>query len=325
MKPWTVGLLNLVLLLAAGILADVAAQPASDFPAKGSLSSAESRILIFEGERREYLIQPVDGDGRHPVVIVLHGGDSDDKTVWTESSLPTLGARYGFIVVAPNASTNKHWNDGRGAVGTGVPSTADDVGYIKALIAEIVARYKGDANAVFMVGVSNGGVMTIHFACEAGRLLRAATNIVSNLPRKQSTDCDIGKPIPWLSINADRDPRVPFNGSAEGTMLDGHPQAGLESAERTFAFFADKAGCSPVVHTEIVADINTADASTAEKRVRSGCVGGTSSTQYVLHNAGHNWPGLAISPERARAFGTANEDFDAGTVIWAHFQQTLPH
>src|SRR5579859_7783712 len=100
------------------------ARPPDSFPSKGSLATAQSRTLVVDGVKREYLIQPVHG-GRHPVVIVLHGGASSDRIVWTETSLPTLGARYGFIVVAPNAEMNQHWNDGRHAVGSGKASTAD--------------------------------------------------------------------------------------------------------------------------------------------------------------------------------------------------------
>src|ERR1700686_236431 len=73
----------------------------SDFPDKGSLSTAKLQSLTFAGERRDYLIQPVPTAGRHPVVIVLHGGNSNFRTVWMETSLPSLGARFGFLVVAP--------------------------------------------------------------------------------------------------------------------------------------------------------------------------------------------------------------------------------
>ena len=69
------------------------------FPAKGSLSASQSKTLVFQGRTHEYLIQTVNDSARHAVVIVLHGGDSDDKTVWIDTSLPTLGASKRFIVV----------------------------------------------------------------------------------------------------------------------------------------------------------------------------------------------------------------------------------
>ncbi len=66
--------------LGGGVRDRIAAARASDFPAKGSLSTAEYRTRVFAGGKREYLIQPARGSSRHPVVIVLHGGNSDNKT-----------------------------------------------------------------------------------------------------------------------------------------------------------------------------------------------------------------------------------------------------
>jgi polyhydroxybutyrate depolymerase len=218
---------------------------------------------------------------------------------------------------------NRHWNDGRNRVGTGEPSNADDVGYLRALIAEVVAHDAGDPKAIFMFGFSNGGFMAIRFACEAGELLHAAGNAASNIPIKQAQHCVGRKPLPWISINGDRDPNVQFNGQADGTLVYGRPQAGLESADKTFALFADKAKCTAAVRVVELPDIDASDGSTAEKRVRSRCSGGTTSTQYVLHGAGHTLPGNKLSPLEARMLGRVNEDIDAGSVIWQHFRQTL--
>ncbi len=310
-------------LLAVALLAASPLMP-SDYPAKGSVATAESRTFTFQGETRTYLIQPVRASGVHPVVILLHGGDSDAGRVWADTGLPTLAARDGFIVVAPNASTNKHWNDGRGTVGEGTTSNADDVGYLRALIAGVVRRDGGDAQAVFMVGISNGGVMALRFACEAGDLLRAGGNVIADLPVIEEARCRSVKPLPWVSINGDADPRMPFRGIAAGTLINGRPQAALESADQTFAFFANKAGCATSVRIEPLPDVDPSDGSTAEMRVRGSCAGGTTSTQFVLHDAGHEVPGLAITPEREGQYGRANQDIDAATVIWAHFRQTLP-
>jgi polyhydroxybutyrate depolymerase len=294
------------------------------FPPKGSVSTAEFHAFTFGGERHEFLMQPIRDGHRHPVVVLLHGGDSSARTVWTETSLPTLGARFGFVVVAPNATSHAHWNDGRGTVGEGAASAADDVGSLRVIIAELVAHDDVDARAVFMAGVSNGGMMTMRFACEEGRLLRAAASVVADLPASVAKKCYDPTPLPWLAINADRDPRVPFAGLSAGKPINGRPQAGLESADQTFAFFADRARCSKKLYVEQVPDRDSTDGSTVEKRMRSGCFGVTTSTQYVLHGAGHNVPGLPITGQRLRELGPANEDVDAGTVIWEHFRQTLP-
>lgn len=293
------------------------------FPVKGTLSTAESKTLYFRGGARHYLIRPVGAEGPYPVVIFLHGGDSDARTAWTQTSLPTLAAVDKFIFVAPDASSNKHWNDGRGTVGQGKPSDADDVGFLKALITEIVARERGDPDAVFIAGFSNGGVMAIRFACEAGTLLRAGAIIAAEMPAEMQAGCKPGKPLPWLSMNGDRDDRLPFGGLRAGTFVLGRPQAGLLSADATFEFFADNARCGRPARVYKVPDVDSSDGSTAVRRVRKGCVWGAASTQYVFHGAGHSIPGYAYPAAEARSRHGVNEDVDAGSLIWEHFRQTL--
>jgi polyhydroxybutyrate depolymerase len=172
---------------------------------------------------------------------------------------------------------------------------------LKFLIAELINHHGADPEKIFMVGASNGGLMTMRFACEAGEYLRAAASVNSEIPAKQAANCSIPEPLPWLAINADHDPVVPFQGMVAGTVEDGHLQPELEPALLSFAFFADAAGCSPDVYTE------TLNALT-EERVRSNCASGNSSIEYILHDASHAWP---------------TEGIDPAAVIWAHFNQTL--
>lgn len=294
----------------------------AQFPAKGKLDSAEKRTLDFAGIEHHYLIQTASGREGHPAVILLHAGNETAADVWVETSLPTLAARDHFILVAPDATANQHWNDGRGAALNGQASSADDIGYLKQLIAEVIKHDHADPQKIFMVGSSNGGFMTMRFACQVTRYLRAAANVNSELPNAQAANCSMPQPLAWLSMNGDRDPIVPFNGMKAGTMVNGQAQPGLQPATVTFTFFADAAGCSPDVQTETLPHTNTANNSTAERRIRHKCASGHSSVEYILHNAGHTWPGTPPSSETAK-LGGVNDDIDAGTVIWDHFQRTL--
>jgi len=297
---------------------------AAALPQKGSLTSAQRRALTFGGRDWTYLIQPAAGSGLHPIVVMLHGGTQSDSQVWTQTSLPTLATREGFILVAPNAGEHRHWNDGRGAtLGGEGASTADDLGFLRAVIAEVIARDHCDPSAVFMIGASNGGFMTMHFACRSGALLRAAGNVISDLPAAEARTCAPGKALPWISVNGDSDPLIPFAGDPGGEVKNGQVQPPLLSADQTFQFFADKAGCAPAIRSERLPHVDAASASTAERRTRASCAGGASSVQYVLHKAGHNWPGLPLRPLAARILGGANQDVDAGEIIWAHFKATL--
>jgi polyhydroxybutyrate depolymerase len=279
---------------------------------------AESRSLTHDGQPRSYLVQApaVASTGARPVVVLLHGGTQSPEQVWKQTSLPALAQRDGFILVAPRA-IGRHWNDGRGStLSAGGPSSADDVGFLRGVIADVLQRDRADADAVFMVGASNGGFMTARFACEAGELLHAAATAISNLPRDLARSCRPARPLPWLAINGTDDPLIPFGGSDGTAVKAGQRQPALLSADASFAFWADHAGCDAAITVEWTGQ--------AERRERSGCAGAAHSVQLVLHGAGHAWPGKPIdNPLIRRVVGTPNLDVDAGTLIWDHFRSSI--
>lgn len=291
---------------------------AQRFPAKGDDSTAQERTLAAGGLQRTYLVQvPAGTTAPTPIVLLLHGGTQTAENVWEQTSLPTLGASDHFIVAAPQG-VEKHWNDGRGSTIAGDDaSTADDIAFLRAVIAELVLRDHGDPRAVFVIGASNGGFMAMYYACQAGDTLRAGANVISTLPLAVAKNCRPSKPLPWLTMNGMKDSIVPFAGVPEGTTSRGQPQAPLMSADATFEFWARRAGCNTNMKTERISD-------SVEKRVRSGCTGGTPSQQYVFSESGHVWPGEAVnSPLLAFYLGGTNLDVDTGETAWAFFKSTL--
>ncbi len=293
-------------------------------PERGNVATAQRRHIAVGGLDRSYLVQPAPGArgaGRLPVVVLLHGGAQSAEDIWRETSLPTLGAREGFLVVAPEALA-RHWNDARGVTGA---SAIDDVRFLKAVIAEVLLQDHGDPSAVFMVGSSHGGFMTMRFACDAGEGLRAAASLLSTMPDALARNCKSPRPLPWLAVNATDDPAVPFGGQVDGTVRRGEPQAALRSADDTFRFWADRAGCAAPTAREAITDAAADERHRwAERVVRSHCVGGQLSQQVVLHGSGHVIPGLSTDNRLAeRAVGPAAPEIDGGTLVWMHFKATL--
>lgn len=306
----------LLLLLSAGCF--LSAQ--SNFPAKGDLATAQRVNLEFDGLERYYLIQPVHAPGLHPVVILLHGSTQTADGVWKQSSLPTLAARDGFIFVAPNG-VGTHWNDGRGMALGGNPSTADDVGFLKEVIRQVVRNYSGDPDAVFMAGISNGGFMTFRFACEAGEQLHAAANTISTLPLDMTKSCK-APPMPWLSFNGTDDPLVSFNTTHAHKNSMGKRIPDLLSADDTFKFFAGRNQCGPINAGEKLPHLNADDPTWIEKRTCKDRQG-IQSLQYVVHNGGHSLPDLQLKPLIRKVLGNSSQDIDGGEMLWNFFKQTL--
>jgi polyhydroxybutyrate depolymerase len=167
--------------------------------------------------------------------------------------------------------------------------------------------------------------MTMRFACERADLLRAAGNVISDLPVALRQTCRPAKALPWISINGTLDPLMPFAGAPAGNDRRGQPQPALLSADATFDFWARNAHCAASQSSEQLPDLDAGDQSHVEKRRRGGCSGNTDSLQYVMIGAGHVAPGLPIKSRLiGLVVGNANLDIDMGTVVWQHFASTLP-
>src|ERR1700749_4606502 len=94
-----------------------------------------------------------------------------------------------------------------------------------------------------MVAPAHGGFMTMRFACDAGESLRAAASLLATLPDALARNCKSPRPLPWLALNRTD---VPGRG--------GETQAALRSADDTFRFWADRAGCAAATARETLTD-----------------------------------------------------------------------
>ncbi|PWR19123.1 alpha/beta hydrolase family esterase [Zavarzinia compransoris] len=290
---------------------------AGDFPDKGDPAEATRRTLATADGPRDYLVQPLPGRGPRPVVILLHGGTQEARQIWKQTSLATIARREGFILVAPNG-LDRHWNDGRGAtIAAGPPSTADDIGFLLAVIDDVARRDGGDPRTVFMAGVSNGGFMAMAFACSGRFQLKAGANLISNLPAAAVGACKAA-PTPWLSLNGTSDSVIPFAGQPAGTVRRGEEQPALLSADETFLFFAARAGCARETLRDRLPDLDPGDGSWVERKTHP-CPGARSAVQYIVHNGGHVTPGLALGPVLGRMLGGVNMDVDTGSLLWSFF------
>ena len=104
------------------------------------------------------------GHARAPTVIVLHGALVSAEATVSWYGFGGAAKRRGFAAVFPRG-LNLLWNDGRDAAWA---SGADDVGFLRRLAHRLVgARGTTDPAGLYLVGVSNGGMMALRMLCEA--------------------------------------------------------------------------------------------------------------------------------------------------------------
>jgi poly(3-hydroxybutyrate) depolymerase len=197
--------------------------PAADpdirsFPAESITRSLRSgRTYLLHLPRRD--ATPL------PLVIALHPAEFDANRMARLTGLSSYADAHRFVVAYGNGASDgdkRYWNAG-GCCG---PATHDDIGYLRDVITDVESQTPIDARRVYVVGMSNGGMMAYRAACEMPDVV-AAVGVVAGalLP---DVDCAHTAVRAYL-IHGTADRTVPIDG---GVGYRGH-QFPAQSTDRT--------------------------------------------------------------------------------------------
>jgi polyhydroxybutyrate depolymerase len=172
----------------------------------------------------------------------------------------------------------------------------DDVGFLKALAARLVAQIGADPRRVFAIGISRGGHMAFRLALEAPEQFRAVAAVAANVPTPENFKC---KPAGQgtssvLIMNGTEDPLNPFDGGEA----------------RLFGLFLDR---GPVLSSR-----DSVRYFTARNRGRSGAA----VELVAIQGGGH---GMPQPYKRApRLLGPTLASPNGAVVIWGFFARQKP-
>lgn len=258
-----------------------------------------------------------------PLIVCLHGGGAQPSAVRFESRFDELMEENGeFMVAYPRGTTNAFasnyfWNDGRRFDDNSIP-TADDVGFINAVVDQIAGEFDVDLDHVYLCGYSNGGYMTARMMQSSNAKFAAFSMMCGHRSPTYTTHQTYGPPsraCPIIQFSGTEDLFVKYDG-------------GFPVADPVYATPSVVA-----VTTEVAAWLthNGVSATAAETKVigaatlqRYGTKGAAGQFNlWTLEGAGHNWPGGNI--EDIPALGEQNTDIWAAQEMWRFFRQfTLP-
>jgi polyhydroxybutyrate depolymerase len=198
-------------------------------------AGAEELAVNTANGPRTAIVLPAER-GPAPTIIVLHGAliSAESSVAWY--GFAEAARKSGFAAVFPRGIALQ-WNDGRDAWMSGV----DDVAFLKRLARELASRGIADPARVYLVGISNGGMMTFRMLCEASELFAGAGTIIASMPAAAGAKCRPRRAVPVIMFNGTDDPLIPYNGGGVGF---GGWQGSVWSAEGTAAFLARSNGCS---------------------------------------------------------------------------------
>jgi polyhydroxybutyrate depolymerase len=243
-----------------------AGSPSCSVPHESGVSS--ERLVSGQRQRAYRLFVPpgYDGRARLPLVLDLHGSGGTAADQAGNSGFERLAASERFIVATLEAEGGR-WN---------VPvqaNRADDVVYVRDVIAHVGSRVCVDEMRVYATGFSGGGRMTSLLACHLGSRI-AAIAPVSGL--RFPGPCS-GRAIPVLTFHGLADSQNPYDGHAAGRGAEW-----LESVPDALAGWARHDSCKG----DVVLDDPPGPLSTMRYE---GCADGTEVRMIRIDGLGHTW------------------------------------
>ncbi len=261
-----------------------------------------------------------DGNKRLPMVVVIHGAFDNAEGMEEYSGFSKLADRENIIVLYPNGigilGYLQHWNAGH-CCGKAQQDNIDDVGFIASAIASAARRLNVDPKRIYMLGFSNGGMMTYRFTAERGEMLAAAAALAASIgsrtpdTQRQWLMPRPVKPLAFLIMHGTADTDVPFKGHA--SQRRGTPR-NYSSVEESVRFWTQRNGCGSPEPVESLYG-------GAVKLTKwFHCTSNQPVWFYALENWKHIWPGkyftAGLGPDEPL------KNFDAAEVIWDFFNMT---
>lgn len=249
--------------------------------------------LDFAGTTRSYELHvPASYDGSAPVALVLnfHGLTQTGNAQREQSHMDDKADEEGFVVAYPNG-INSAWNSGGDE-----SNDVDDVGFTRAVIADLGARGCIDLRRVYATGMSNGGGMSHRLACEAADVIAAVAPSAGRLALDPSA-CTPQRPIPLIDFHGENDTIATYEGIPE--MIQA---------------WAERNGCTDeprITYQEGDVTCETADQ----------CAGNASVTLCAAEEAGHCWFGYPC-PDFAFDLGGSTTSINANDAMWNLFSTT---
>ena len=233
-----------------------------------------SQTLSHNGEEREfiaYVPSSYNGSEELPLLLNFHGfgGTANEFMNWTD--MRSLAEAENFILVYPQGSLldgSPHWNSSLPSADN--KSSADDFGFVDALIEELSTTYRINPDRIYTSGFSNGAFFSYALACYRSDLIAAVASVSGTMTDDVISDCNPIHPTSVISIHGSSDYVIPYEGAP-----------GYSSVEEIMNYWIGFNGTS----TEVIRDQD----SNIEKILYGHGEGNTSVVHYRINGGEHVW------------------------------------
>jgi len=261
--------------------------------------------ITHDNMQREYILYvpaSYNGTVAVPLLFNFHGYTSNASQQMAYGDFRPIADTANFIIVHPQGTLDNtgttHFNVGFGG------STTDDVGFTSALLDTLLTQYQIDVDRVYSTGMSNGGYMSFHLACNLSSRIAAVASVTGTMVPTTLSNCGATHTTPVLQIHGTNDATVPYNGSTWSS-----------SVPDVLNHWATYNNCTTTPIIEPVPNVSASDGSTVERYSFLDPGGCTMVKHYRIANGGHTWPGSIVNLP-----GT-NYDIDASEEVWNFLSQ----
>ena len=230
-------------------------------------------------DRFYYIYTPnnLDTNESIPVLFAFHGYGSSAIRHLSYTNYFPLADADNFIVIYPQGATtatlSSHWNVG----GWTSKSTINDLDFVDTVIGLIKDKIQIDETRIYSSGMSNGGYMGYHLACNLSGKFAAIASVTGSMTNDTYNDCNPTRPIPVLQIHGSLDFVVPYEGNE-----------GSKSIPDVIDYWVNYNSCSTDPDRVIKYDDN----SLVVYDTYIGCLNDVN-VKLILHpEMGHDWPSL---------------------------------
>ena len=251
----------------------------------------EQRILKCElthkGLDRYYYIQLAhpEAEGLSSVLFNLHGYGSNalEQMYYTNFNNLANTKENNFILIHPQGaplntvltSSSSHWNSGGWTIG----STVDDVDFIDTIIKLVSQKYNLNQDRIYSTGMSNGGFMSYHLACNLSSKIAAVASVTGSMSKETYEDCNPTHSTSILQVHGTIDATVPFEGNSA---------LGMRSINDVMDYWKLYDACD-IEPISIVTDYFDIEIS-VQHDTYLNCLNDVQVELYKIEGMGHRWP-----------------------------------
>jgi polyhydroxybutyrate depolymerase len=289
------------------------------------------RHIDVGGVQREFLVVTPEAmpAGPRPLVLVLHGHLGTAANALGGGMAPSplsawldIAAREKVLVAAlqglTGADRRTGWHDCRSDA-TDNPRV-DDVAFAAAVARRLVAESRADPQRIYVMGMSNGAMMTLRLALEMRPAPAAVAAVAGTLAAQSDCKAAPGRRVSVLLIHGTEDPLVPYEGGGVGFgERRDRGQVLSVAATRDFWLRADGLDRAQPIEYSFP---HRGDDATRARKVTYGTDPGPQVVVITIEHGGH------VEPSRRfrygalynRIVGAQNRDLESAEEAWAFFR-----